>query len=80
MNMQLGEIDSYNTAVAEILRRLYDNSEKSYSQLAEETGIDRATIVSVINNERPATAGHVNALAREFDTTAGAIFTEADLG
>ena len=78
MDNKPGEMDSYNTAVATILRRLYGESGKSYQELADATGIARATIVRVINNERAATARYIHALAKEFGTTPGAIFNEAD--
>lgn len=78
MENQLGEQDSYNTAVAKVLRRLYEQSGISYNELAYQTGIAKSTIIRAINGERQITAKYVHALAKEFGTTAGAIFLEAD--
>lgn len=79
MDNQAGELDSYNMAVSKVLRRLYEQSGISYTELANRTGIAKSTIVRAVNGERQITAKYVHALAQEFGTSAGAIFNEADL-
>lgn len=78
MDNNNGGNDSYTKAVAVVLRHLYEESGKTYQELADKTGLSRPTIERVINGKREVNARYLNLLCPEFGTTPGAVLNEAD--
>lgn len=70
--------NDYSQAVAAILRRHWEASGLSYTAIAEQTGLGRATVVRVINGEREATAYYLHKLCEVFGISPGSVLDEAD--
>ena len=72
------EQDAYTQSVAAILTRAKERSGLSFSKIAEQTGIARATVVRVLAGERPITTFYLHQLARAFGISPAAVLGEAD--
>lgn len=70
--------DNYSQAVAAVLRKHWEASNLSYSELALRTGLGRATVERVINGKREATAYYLHQLCAEFGVSPGSVLDEAD--
>lgn len=71
-------VDDYTLKVAAVLRRHYKATGKSYTQLAEATGLARATVERILNGKREANTRYLDVLCKEFGVTPGSVLNEAD--
>lgn len=72
------ELDAYTQTVAAILTRAKERSGLSFTKIAEQTGIARATVVRVLAGERPITTFYLHQLAHTFGVSPAAVLVEAD--
>ena len=72
------QISPYGLAVAVILRRLYEENDDTYKEIAAQTGLGMATVVRVINGKREATAYYLHKLCEVFNISPGEVLDEAD--
>lgn len=70
-------VDGYTLKVAAILRRAYKEKGLSYTTLAEETGLGRATVERIINGKRPISTYYLHVLCPLLGTTPAAVMDEA---
>ena len=69
-------VDPYTAKVAAILRREYEAKGISYTALAEQSGLGRATVVRIINGERPISTYYLSVLCPLLGTSPEAVLTE----
>lgn len=77
-NLHMDNADTYSHAVAAVLRKHWEASGLTYTELAERTGLGRATVERVINGKREATAYYLHQLCAEFGISPGSVLDEAD--
>ncbi|MDR6691378.1 cyanate lyase [Microbacterium sp. 1154] len=70
--------DAYTRAVARILTDAKKKSGKSFTALATDTGLGRATVVRLLAGERDINIGYLRALSAALDLDAATVLNDAD--
>lgn len=71
-------VDDFTLKVAAILKREHEQSDLSYQQIAEATGLSKMTVLRVMNGRRPITALYLHLLCTVMGIKAGDVLNEAD--
>ncbi|WP_167131963.1 helix-turn-helix domain-containing protein [Paramicrobacterium chengjingii] len=70
--------DAFDLLLGQILTEYKDASGLSFTTLAQQTGLGRATIVRIMAGERTARVDYLRAIASVLGTEAGDVIEEAE--